>query len=427
MGLVNVELTLEHEEETMKKSWKILGALLALVFVLAACGNKNDAKSSESAKASEESAAQTSQAASDNKAAAGDIKWDDNSLYLITDLGTIDDKSFNQGSFEGLQKFAKEIGVKANYLRPQGQGDQVYLQAIEQAIQKGAKVVVTPGFLFEAAVGTAQKNHPDVKFIAVDFEPKKVVEGKTNKDGSPVTETYYEKNTSGVMFKEQESGFLAGYAAVKEGYTKLGFTGGVAVPAVVRYGFGFIAGADYAAKELNIPKIEVMYNYTGSFTPKPEIQTLAATWYKKGTEIIFSCGGGICSSVLKAAQDNKGMMIGVDVDQKDMGEQVLTSAMKNLEGAVYQACKSIAENKFVGGETTRLAAKDDGVQLSNDFSRFKKFTEADYKAVYEKIQKNTDDIDKKIPDIDASLSPTEMGDPTLIMKPFTNVTLNYVK
>lgn len=266
-----------------------------------------------------------------------------------------------------------------------------------------------------------------MKFIAVDFEPKKVVEGKTNKDGSPVTETYYEKNTSGVMFKEQESGFLAGYAAVKEGYTKLGFTGGVAVPAVVRYGFGFIAGADYAAKELNIPKIEVMYNYTGSFTPKPEIQTLAATWYKKGTEIIFSCGGGICSSVLKAAQDNKGMMIGVDVDQKDMGEQVLTSAMKNLQGAVYQACKSIAENKFVGGETTRLAAKDEGVQLSNDFSRFKKFTEADYKAVYEKIQKNTDDIDKKIPDIDASLSPTEMGDPTLIMKPFTNVTLNYVK
>ena len=170
-----------------------------------------------------------------------------------------------------------------------------------------------------------------------------------------------------------------------------------------------------------------MYNYTGSFTPKPEIQTLAATWYKKGTEIIFSCGGGICSSVLKAAQDNKGMMIGVDVDQKDMGEQVLTSAMKNLQGAVYQACKSIAENKFVGGETTRLAAKDDGVQLSNDFSRFKKFTEADYKAVYEKIQKNTDDIDKKIPDIDASLSSTEMGDPTLIMKPFTNVTLNYVK
>ena len=136
MGLVNVELTLEHKEETMKKSWKILGALLALVFVLAACGNKNDAKSSENAKASEESAAQTSQAASDNKAAAGDIKWDDNSLYLITDLGTIDDKSFNQGSFEGLQKFAKEIGVKANYLRPQGQGDQVYLQAIEQAIQK---------------------------------------------------------------------------------------------------------------------------------------------------------------------------------------------------------------------------------------------------------------------------------------------------
>lgn len=406
----------------MKKLVTFLSTLFVLALVLTACGGKNT-NSEESLTSVEDASAATSE---DTSQAAGEVKYDDNSLYLITDLGTIDDKSFNQGSFEGLKQFADEIGVKANYLRPQDQGDQVYLQAIEQAIQKGAKIVVTPGFLFETAVGIAQKEHPDVQFIAVDFEPKRVVEGKTNEDGSPVTETYFEKNTASILFREQESGFLAGYAAVKDGYTKLGFAGGLAVPAVVRYGFGFIAGADYAAKEMNT-KVEMMYNYTGSFTAKPEIQTLAATWYKNGTEIIFSCGGGIASSVLKAAQDNNGKMIGVDVDQKDMGEQVITSAMKNLQSAVYQTCKTIVSGEFKGGEVTRLSAAENGVQISDDFSRFKQFKEDEYKAIFEKIQKDEDGIAKNMPEIDPSLSFTEMGDPTLIMKPYTNITLNYVK
>lgn len=406
----------------MKKLVTFLSTLFVLALVLTACGGKNT-NSEESLTSVEDASAATSEKTSQ---AAGEVKYDDNSLYLITDLGTIDDKSFNQGSFEGLKQFAEEIGVKANYLRPQDQGDQVYLQAIEQAIQKGAKIVVTPGFLFETAVGIAQKEHPDVQFIAVDFEPKRVVEGKTNEDGSPVTETYFEKNTASILFREQESGFLAGYAAVKDGYTKLGFAGGLAVPAVVRYGFGFIAGADYAAKEMNT-KVEMMYNYTGSFTAKPEIQTLAATWYKNGTEIIFSCGGGIASSVLKAAQDNNGKMIGVDVDQKDMGEQVITSAMKNLQSAVYQTCKTIVSGEFKGGEVTRLSAAENGVQISDDFSRFKQFKEDEYKAIFEKIQKDEDGIAKNMPEIDPSLSFTEMGDPTLIMKPYTNITLNYVK
>ncbi len=406
----------------MKKLVTFLSTLFVLTLVLTACGGKNT-NSEESLTSVEDASATTSEETSQ---ATGEVKYDDNSLYLITDLGTIDDKSFNQGSFEGLKQFAEEIGVKANYLRPQDQGDQVYLQAIEQAIQKGAKIVVTPGFLFETAVGIAQKEHPDVQFIAVDFEPKRVVEGKTNEDGSPVTETYFEKNTASILFREQESGFLAGYAAVKDGYTKLGFAGGLAVPAVVRYGFGFIAGADYAAKEMNT-KVEMMYNYTGSFTAKPEIQTLAATWYKNGTEIIFSCGGGIASSVLKAAQDNNGKMIGVDVDQKDMGEQVITSAMKNLQSAVYQTCKTIVSGEFKGGEVTRLSAAENGVQISDDFSRFKQFKEDEYKAIFEKIQKDEDGIAKNMPEIDPSLSFTEMGDPTLIMKPYTNITLNYVK
>lgn len=415
----------------MNKWLKSLGMIFALLVVLTACGSQSGESStavSGSEEASESKAETSAEDASkDSGATAGKVQWDDNSLYLITDLGTIDDKSFNQGSFEGLEQFAKEIGVKANYLRPQSSGDQVYLQAIEQAIQQGAKLVVTPGYLFDTAVGTAQKNHPDVQFIAVDFEPQRVVDGKTNPDGTPVKETYFEKNTASILFKEQESGYLAGYAAVKDGYKKLGFAGGVAVPAVVRYGFGYIAGADAAAKEMGIDKVDLIYNYSGSFTPTPEIQSLAATWYANGTEVIFSCGGGIAASVLKAAQENNGKMIGVDVDQKDMGEQVITSAMKNLQSGVYQACKKFNEGKLEGGKASVFGAKEDGVQISTDFSRFKTFKEADYTKVFDAVKNNTDGIAGKIPDIKPDLSMEQMGDPTLIMDQFTNVNLNYVK
>lgn len=410
----------------MRNLRKYLALLLAFLLILTACGGQSTEKEKESKAESGEVAGKEES----KEEETGEIKWDDNSLYLVTDLGTIDDKSFNQGSFEGLKKFADEVGVKANYLRPQGQGDQVYLQAIEQAVAQGAKVVVTPGFLFDTAVGAAQDKHPEVKFIAVDFEPQKQVEGEVNDDGSPKKETYFgsSHNTTSIMFREQESGFLAGYAAVKEGYKKLGFAGGMAVPAVVRYGFGYIAGADYAAKEMGIDKVDISYTYTGTFNPQPEIQTMAATWYKNGTEVIFSCGGGIAASVLKAAQENNGKMIGVDVDQKGMGEEVITSAMKNLQAGVYKACKDLQEGKFPGDQTLRLGASDGGaVQISDDFSRFKTFTEADYKAIYEKIANNVDGLADSIPDLNPALGFTEMGDPTLIMEPFTNINLNYIK
>lgn len=410
----------------MKKSKFLWGSLLALTLVLTACGSKNDAtEASQEDTTAVESAVESADVAESTEAAGAatgeQIQWDDNSLYLVTDLGTIDDKSFNQGAFQGLEQFANEIGVKANYIRPQGQGDQVYLQAIEQAIQQGAKVVVTPGYLFEVAVGTAQKDHPDVKFIAVDFTPQRIVEGQTNEDGSPVKEEYFEANTTSILFKEEQSGYLAGYAAVKDGYTKLGFAGGVAVPAVVRYGFGFLAGADAAAKEMNVNPVELTYNYTGSFEPTPEIQTMAATWYTNGTQVIFSCGGGIGSSVLKAAMSNDGKMIGVDVDQKDMGEAVITSAMKNLQSAVYQSLVQLNKGEFVGGKSEVFGAAEDGVQISEDFSRFQKFTQEDYTKIFEALKANTDGIADKIPAFDPS------GDPTTIAGEFSNIKLNYVK
>lgn len=392
----------------MKRLKQGIALLLALTLTLTACGG---GESTESTETGGETSTQESTA--DGGEDTGTEGYGDDSLYLITDLGTIDDKSFNQGSFEGLQAYGEEIGVEAQYLRPAGEGDQIYVQTIEQAVNAGAKLVVTPGFLFENALGSVQDEHPDVNFIAVDFVPRK--------DG----EAYVADNTTSILYREEQSGFLAGYAAVKDGYTELGFMGGVAVPAVIRYGFGYIAGANYAAEEMGVD-VNIKFNYTGSFEAKPEIQTMASSWYSSGTEVIFSCGGGIASSVLKAAQDNGGKMIGVDVDQKDMGEEVITSAMKNLQGSVYDAAAASVRGEFPGGEVLTLGVEENGVQLSDDFSRFNVFTEEDYNEIYEKLVANTDGITDSIPVIDETLPQEEQGNPENIMDGMNNVTLDYI-
>lgn len=397
------------------KNKKILVLMMALVFVfaLAACGNNDTSSTAEtdstaSVETSTEAPATSSEEASASTETPANVTLGENDLYLITDLGTIDDKSFNQGSFEGLDQYAKEAGLaEAKYIRPAGDGEQVYDQAIDQAIAAGAKVVVTPGYLFDKSIGKAQVANPDVKFVAVDFVP--VLEDGTAKATD---------NTVSLTYKEQQAGFLAGYAAVKDGYTKLGFMGGIAVPAVKRYGYGFIDGANVAAEELGIT-VEMKYHYTGSFIASPDIATMAASWYQEGTEVIFSCGGGIYSSITASAEAADKKVIGVDVDQKDQSETIITSAMKSLKSTVYDAVKSAIEGGFQGGQSLVLGVEHNAVQISDDFSRFNTFTKADYDAIYEKLLNNVDGITDAIPTEATGDSPEAVEAP--------NVTLTYIQ
>lgn len=405
------------------RKWIALLMAFVLVLGLTACGGDQPEESAESTTEQSETAEAGEKEAGEEEAGekeAGKIEWDDDSLYLITDLGTIDDKGFNQSAYEGLKMFAEKAGVKANYLRPQGEGDQNYKQAIEQAIAKGAKVIVTPGFLFENSVGEVQSEYPDVYFIAADFEPKVQDGDKVDEEGQPVMKTKIDPNTVSVLFKEQQSGYLAGYATVKDGYKDLGFMGGLAVPAVVRYGTGFVAGADAAAKELG-ETVNVKYNYTNFFVAQPEIQTKAASWYNSGTEIIFSCGGGIVDSILKAAKENDGKVIGVDVDQYDLGEEVVTSAMKNLATAVNDEIQAIDDGTFEGGKSLVFGVTEDGVQLADEFDRFKTFTEEDYKTLYENLKANKDGMTDAIPDIAGTFDTDEF------QAKYENVKIEFIK
>lgn len=297
-------------------------------------------------------------------------------IAMITDIGTIDDKSFNQGTWEGIVAYADKNNITHKYYKPTEQSTDAYLAAIQLAVQGGAKVIVTPGYLFDEPIYKAQDLYPNVKFILIDGTPHNA-DNTDFKTGS---------NTVGITFAEEQSGYLAGYAAVKDGYTKLGFMGGMALPAVMRFGYGYVQGADAAAKEMGVSNIDIKYHYTGDFLATPETQTLAASWYADGTQVIFGCGGAVGNSVMSAAEAAKAKVIGVDVDQSSESSTVITSAMKGLAASVQTTLDAYYANKFPGGQNLVYAADKNGVQLPMSTSKFTKFTQSEYDAVYAKLK-----------------------------------------
>ncbi|MCL2568075.1 MAG: BMP family ABC transporter substrate-binding protein [Oscillospiraceae bacterium] len=294
-------------------------------------------------------------------------------LALVTDYGTIDDGSFNQGSWEGVVAFAEANGISHQYFQPADITTAAYIDAIELAIVGGAQLIVTPGFLFREAVYVAQDLFPDVKFVLIDSTP-------APPGGAPVIA----QNTVAVLYAEEESGFLAGYAAVMEGHRSLGFIGGLPVPAVVRFGHGFVEGAEYAAQQLGLAagEVSINYAYAMTFSPAPEVQTMAAAWFNDGVEIIFAAAGGAGFSVMAAAEVAGGLVIGVDIDQASASETVITSALKGLQASVYSIITDFFNDEFPGGELKIFNAAMNGVGLPMETSRFQNFTQAQYDAIF---------------------------------------------
>lgn len=304
----------------------------------------------------------------------------DYDIAMITDIGTIDDKSFNQGTWEGIVEYAKANNKSYNYYQPTAQSTEIYLDMIEQAVNDGAEIIVTPGFLFEQPIFSAQDLYPEVHFVLIDGNPN---DGDWGKEGGPEFRT--EANAVGIVYAEEQAGFLAGYAAVKDGYTKLGFMGGMAVPAVVRFGYGFAQGIEYAAEEMGLKDLTLNYHYTGGFAATPEAQALAASWYADGVEVIFACGGAVGDSVMAAAEAAGAKVIGVDVDQSSQSETVITSAAKGLAASVVAVLSAYYEGEFPAGQALVMDAASNGVELPMANSRFKTFTQADYDAIFAKL------------------------------------------
>ncbi len=292
-------------------------------------------------------------------------------VLLITDFGTVNDGSFNQGAWEGIQKYGNEFGVKTAYYQPSDTSSQTYLDEIKRGIKNGAQLIICPGYLLEETVFTAQTKYPDTNFILLDGQPH-------NSDYSDVS---IGDNVMSLLFAEEQAGFLAGYAAVRDGYTKLGYIGGIPEAPVIRFGYGFVQGIDYASIEMGV-NVDVKYIYANTFYEDKRVEDLAAEWYQGGTEAIFACGGAMGRSVMRAAENNAGKVIGVDVDQSAESSTVITSAMKSLGNAVYMAIKDYYDGTFEGGKTTVVTAKENGVCLPLDHSRFNRFSSVEYNAVY---------------------------------------------
>ncbi len=296
-------------------------------------------------------------------------------IALVTDVGNIDDQSFNQSSWEGVVEYAEANQKTYAYYRPSEDSTEARVESIKTAIDKGAKVIVLPGYLFEEASTLVQGEYPDVTFIVLDTNPK---------DPTP--------NTYSIYYQEEQAGYFAGYAAVKDGYTKLGFLGGMAVPAVIRYGYGFVQGADAAAAEMGVD-VSIKYWYCGSFGPSDDIKNKMDSWYADGTEVVFACGGGIYLSAVAAAEAADGNVIGVDTDQFYISDVIITSAMKNLKGSVVYALTKLYDNggklpEDMAGAIANLGAAVDGVGLPTaDTSwRLDKYTVEEYNALFEKIK-----------------------------------------
>jgi len=385
----------------MKKFLALLLSAMMLLALAAGCGENNTNGNNGSNK---------TVSADDipDEMTSEDGKYE---IAFITDVGELKDKSFNQGTFDGVKLYAHENNKTYKYYQPandaQATDDDRY-DAMAAAAQNGAKVIVCAGFMQANALIKAATEFTDVDFVFIDAS-------------NPVADANGNilNNVAAIAFQEEQCGYLAGYAVVMEGYKALGFAGGGGGdnPACCRYGYGFVQGANDAAKALNeTVTMNYTWQYGATFSASPELQAMMNGWYEQGTEIVFACGGSIFQSITAAAAENEGKVVGVDVDQSFDSATVVTSAMKGLASSVQWALDKVYAEKFadIAGKLTSLGTKDDSVGLPTATWSLTKFTVDDYNKLFQDI------VDGKVA-IDSTV--VKAGDIADVQ--FSNLTVNY--
>ena len=353
---------------------KFLSLLLALVMALSlvACGGGGNGGQTD----------ETNPDSIADEMTSEDGKYE---IAFVTDVGQLKDKSFNQGTYDGVKLFAAKNEKSYKYYQPangaEATDDDRY-DAMKAAVENGAKVVVCAGFMQGNALAKAAAEFTDVMFVFIDGWSLGM------------------DNVAGIVFHEEQCGYLAGYAAVMEGYTKLGFCGGGGGTndACCRYGYGYVQGAEAAAavKGVNV-EMNYTWQYGANFQPSAELQALASGWYENGTEVIFSCGGSIFDSIAAAASANDAAVIGVDVDQSFASDTVITSALKGIGEAAQMALTAAYDGTFVekfgGDNCANLGAAEGAVGLPTATWSLENWSVEEYNEMFAKIVDGTITID----------------------------------
>jgi len=386
---------------------KILALVLALCMVLAlcACGTKTPPAAAATAAAATQKPGNPADDIADTMTSS-DGKYE---LAFVTDVGQLKDKSFNEGTWNGVKLYAAQNKLSYKYYQPANGAnatDDDRFNSMQAAVDAGAKVVVCAGFLQATALAKVAIANPSVDFVFIDGW------ALTDASNAPL------KNVAAIAFQEEQCGYMAGYAVVMEGYDKLGFCGGGGGtnPACCRYGYGYVQGANDAAKSLNkTVQINYSWQYGSNYAASPELQTMATGWYQNGTQVIFACGGSMFDSIAAAASASDGFVVGVDSDQSSQSDTVITSAMKGVGEAAQFAIGKVYDGSFadIGGIVTTLGAKEGATGLPTATWSLKNFTVDQYNALFSKIVDGTVKVDNQYP--------ADMSTAT-----FSNVTLKVI-
>lgn len=305
------------------------------------------------------------------------------SVGLVTDIGGLNDRGFNSLAADGIKRAEQELGVKARILESKSDSD--YIPNLSTLAEEGVDMSISVGFLMGEATQTAAKEFPDTKYVIIDYAYEE-------KDALP--------NLQGYLFKEQEAGYLAGYMAglvTKERSDRtnaenvVSTVGGQSIPPVNK----FIAGFQKGAKDSN-PDVETLNGYSQDFVDQAKCKEIALDQIAKDSDVVFQVAGGCGLGALDAAGEENVWGVGVDKDQASTGPQVLTSALKRVDVAVFDAIKTAVDGNFKGGGATVLGLAEDGVGLGKVSSEVDAELRTETEGQIEKIKSGSVEIPEEV-------------------------------
>lgn len=384
----------------MKKLICLLLACILLVGVTACGGNSSNGSASTSNQGQNNQG--TDNQGQDNQGT------DKTQIALLIAAGSdLDDRGFNTDAWRAINQFCDETGMHCGYYMPAESTVEMDMAACDAAVKAGAEVIIACSSMFQVSLLEMSKTYPDIKFISVEATPQTT-------DG----QVEIRDNVKVINFSAEQSGYMAGYACVKNGYRNLGVLCATALPGIIQYGYGFIAGCDAAATEMSADDVNLKYMYLPGVL-SPDRQTTAASWYQAGTEVIFTVAGPGNLSVFAAAEQNNGLVVGCDSDQGAESDTVILSALKDLYSVCYSTLVDWNNGEFAGGEVFLLGAAEHATGLAMASSKLENFSQEDYNTLFDNIATNANGISDSIPNDRTYESPSDI--------PIQSITLDYIQ